>query len=624
MESRQPPRPRPELGGVPSAQHPAAASEKLRVQVTVPDGCQPGQAFNFTYKGRSFGACKIPMGWKPGKTIPVDIPAKQAAPQDRNRGTFPAPAFPTMKATVGATAGIGEACSTSLDCFLAGAQGRAGSTARPRPPPGGLAHRLAASGDGMEALPTESADSVQPVELLIPTRARFESAEGTHSGYITADNTYITWMYRRRSKGRFELDDESARPPVRVCAIADVIAIDSPYACAGATPPLSAVRIVSSDGRAFTLEAELPEAQSILSKILGCISNPIDPLDSYLPHALQIPSAELADSSDEEQAAKGGQEAELNSIVSVTTSTGEMIKVDLLIVPGTLVLVNGGDNEFRGEVMGTNEEKDSIIYYPSEKKAYAHDINRSTMIDSSGWAIKVVEPPVFMIAMIRFRAGCYQGLLTPTHGTIWTLTAEDVEAHFLERHEGDFLRNISSSFQHVPMAGRATAAKRTATPAKLPSCVLGGLSMALAHMGDAQAAAAARKSLPASLRPCVKDRLAHATQVLRSQCYGVAGGFEGVDIGQLGDSEHPILLHTKSDDDTVRTHAITVMRGLIFDSEQPRPLALTRANLDLSLGVPYGGIVRGYRFTPGRLAKKRLSRQRPLADVPLNSPKKPR
>ena len=60
--------------------------------------------------------------------------------------------------------------------------------------------------------------------------------------------------------------------------------------------------------------------------------------------------------------------------------------------------------------------------------------------------------------------GGYEGKLTPEHGTIWRLTAMDVIAHFEECGGRRFLRSLPTTFEHVPVAGRAKAA-----PAKRPN-----------------------------------------------------------------------------------------------------------------------------------------------------------
>ena len=48
------------------------------------------------------------------------------------------------------------------------------------------------------------------------------------------------------------------------------------------------------------------------------------------------------------------------------------------------------------------------------------------------------------------------------------------------------------------------------------------------------------------------------------------------------------------------------VRVPIFDSIESAPLPLTRENLSHCLGVPYGGIVRGYAFVPQPKAKLRV------------------
>lgn len=77
------------------------------------------------------------------------------------------------------------------------------------------------------------------------------------------------------------------------------------------------------------------------------------------------------------------------------------------------------------------------------------------------------------------------------------------------------------------------------------------------------------------------------------------------------------VLTLHSADGTCRTHAITVLDGLLFDSDQPEPLVITDENLSRCMGVEYGGIVRGYLLepqaargaAPSRMAQRRAAKR---------------
>ena len=136
-----------------------------------------------------------------------------------------------------------------------------------------------------------------------------------------------------------------------------------------------------------------------------------------------------------------------------------------------------------------------------------------------------------------------------------------------------------------------------------------------------------------------------AVDVVNTLCHYYARS-KGIPTCALAvDPEHVALLQLKSIDGTIRSHAVAVYAGLLFDSLEPEPLNLTRQNLtrrvspkalsqiipssimpsclsmlfpyscmptkicishtSRCLGVEYGGIVRGYVFSPQAKGKKR-------------------
>ena len=104
------------------------------------------------------------------------------------------------------------------------------------------------------------------------------------------------------------------------------------------------------------------------------------------------------------------------------------------------------------------------VYYPCDGKTIEHDFG------SDGCIPRVIEPPLYMLSMLRSTAsGGYEALLSPEDGRVWSLTHDDVKSHFLECGESHFLSTLGDTFTHVPEGRKA---KKIITK---PDCALGQL-----------------------------------------------------------------------------------------------------------------------------------------------------
>ena len=260
---------------------------------------------------------------------------------------------------------------------------------------------------------------------------------------------------------------------------------------------------------------------------------------------------------------------------------------------------------FIGEVMGIIHRDDGVtlveVYYRCDGKTEKHDFA------GDGCSIVSQEPPIYRCTMLRRTSTGYEGKLTPGDGKHWPLTTEDVEEHYRAAGESHFLKTLGNKkFKHVPAAGKAKKGARgkpkVKPPPSKPDCVLGALDKAWRADGDTTAAQKACEQIDASILS--EDRMKYAANLGVSQNYEpqkIKGGC-ALDMATL---DHVVLLQLRSSDGTCRAHAVALLRGLIYDSAQPEPLPLTRANLTECLGVEYGGVVRGYQFVPQVKARKR-------------------
>ena len=290
---------------------------------------------------------------------------------------------------------------------------------------------------------------------------------------------------------------------------------------------------------------------------------------------------------------------------------------DLRRVPGTLLDVTfdvDRTRSCRGEVQRNGMRGGvlyTVVYYRETGELLEHRdfgaLDKVTCV--------VVEPATWILAMLRRADAGYEGLVTPGDGKIWTLTKEDVEAHYKAIGEQAYLDNLGTSFTKRGEGGKVTRTR------KKPDCVLGGVAAALKDAGDVHASTAAHDAIDASLSE--KDRVKFAAQVMRKCNYEARPVQEKCAL-DIPTSENPVLVTLKAWDGTCRTHAITLRRGHIFDSAYRNPLPLTRDNLTRCLGVPYGGIVRGYAFVPQAKVALRIQQKRGYENHDANSPKRAR
>ena len=293
------------------------------------------------------------------------------------------------------------------------------------------------------------------------------------------------------------------------------------------------------------------------------------------------------------------------------------------------------------------------VYWPQEGKAFRGEVRYTSLhakhgvegvvvlyADGERWhdfgahdghcTFTVLEPPLPKIAMMRRTTGNHlEGILpSPNDGTIYSLNAEDVEAHFSdpEINERAWLDALRGNFLHVPAAGKKKASKKAsvtkalAASPKKPDCVPGSLTRAFTAAGDAEAveiiSAHADAIITAEWRK--GDRFKHAANdVVGPLCHYYVRSLKKVSCALAVDPEYVTLLQLKSSDGTIRSHAVTVFGGRLFDSAEPEPLQLTSENLTRCLGAEYGGIVRGYYFVAQPKAAERIKRARTDDDAPL-------
>ena len=253
--------------------------------------------------------------------------------------------------------------------------------------------------------------------------------------------------------------------------------------------------------------------------------------------------------------------------------------------------------DYRGNVVESFVPDDGVaitrVYYPCDRRTVSHDFGAK-----DGCTFEVVEPAAHTIATLRRTSDGYDAQVVPG-GRWYAMSRKYVEDHFASVGEDAWLAAlVEDDSKNAPFVDVPKGAKRRrgkSEPVKKPYCVLGGLAMAIQHAGDAKGAELVSADCEESLT--AKCRLKFASS--RASTYGYQA--EKVHaIAHECEANHPTLLQVS------RTHVVTVLRGLLFDSAQPEPLPLTRANLDTCIGGPYSGdVVRGYRFVPLPKAVKR-------------------
>ena len=183
------------------------------------------------------------------------------------------------------------------------------------------------------------------------------------------------------------------------------------------------------------------------------------------------------------------------------------------------------------------------------------------------------------------------------------MSADYVDAHFTSSGESAWLQAVGEAFVAVPQGARRREGELELV--RKPFCVLGSLAKALRHTGNAHGAERAEADCEASL--LADDRLKFAAVCAPS--YGCEARKVRTNALEVV-AEHPTLLQVS------RTHVLAISGHLIFDSNEPVPLPLTRENLARCIGAPYdGAVVRGYAFVPPRAPPRALLRVPPLGDA---------
>ena len=259
---------------------------------------------------------------------------------------------------------------------------------------------------------------------------------------------------------------------------------------------------------------------------------------------------------------------------------------------------------FRGSVEGA-EDGMVLVHYPCDRKRVWHDFGQD------GCTCTVVEPAAHTLATLRRTAAGYDGQVDPT-GRWYALSADYVKNHFTSCGESAWLASVGEAFVTAPQGAKRRSGKLESV--RKPFCVLGSLAKALRQAGNARGAERAEADCEASL--LVDDRLKFAAECAPS--YGCEAHKVHASALEV-EAEHPTLLQVS------RTHVLAILGRLLFDSNEPEPLPLTRENLAHCIGAPYGGaVVRGYAFVPPTPPAPKAAAKRPGDEAPLGDAKRPR
>jgi hypothetical protein len=139
----------------------------------------------------------------------------------------------------------------------------------------------------------------------------------------------------------------------------------------------------------------------------------------------------------------------------------------------------------------------------------------------------------------------------------------------------------------------------------LTMCVAGSLGSAVAHAGDTSAA----NSIVAQARASVAsmDALKSIKAVVNSSL--ALGWFVQPLPREPLKSHYPCLLHVEGRDSAGRldrSHAITVMAGMIFDANHSNALAVSAQNLDACIpgeDFKFHRVIRGFQAIPSKKAR---------------------
>ena len=145
-------------------------------------------------------------------------------------------------------------------------------------------------------------------------------------------------------------------------------------------------------------------------------------------------------------------------------------------------------------------------------------------------------------------------------------------------------------------------------------CAAYGLASAVHHFGDIAAAASIAACAATAL--VSGDAFGYVRSVVRTDASGWCSTPLAADYNPLSASciAEPILMQLVGSDGA-GTHAVGMLRHLIFDATEEWALLLSRAALDRCVGKHLNGatfshVARAVRLTPGKSVRKWLRQQR--------------
>ena len=293
-----------------------------------------------------------------------------------------------------------------------------------------------------------------------------------------------------------------------------------------------------------------------------------------------------------ETPAPSGSVAEAPRVSSGGTPSGLELEREV----GTVLRVHWKEEgaSYVGSVVKCNGGL-SLVHYSSDGKKQWHDFDKDKCN-----VLEVLEPAAHAIATLRRTTAGYDAQVV-SGGRWYAMTREYVDDQFESEKAWLEKLQVGGPFESLPIGAKR---RRKAESVKSPYCVLGSLAKCLASTDDSKGAELVSDDVEASLT--AKCRLKFAAS--RASAYG----YQAVKVHGHAlqfEAKYPTLLQVS------RTHAVTVLHGLLFDSAQPKPLPLTPENLETCIGHPYSGdIVRGYQFEPlPKAVKRKLSMPEPAS-----------
>ena len=249
-------------------------------------------------------------------------------------------------------------------------------------------------------------------------------------------------------------------------------------------------------------------------------------------------------------------------------------------------------------------------YFDFDKKKPWHNFDEVDELGKKKWSWHLVEPPIGRCGKIMHTSnGEVRGILgdEPTGRKFW-LTKEDVQEHFAEHGEGDYLTNMPrDKWMDLPTGARKVGKKEKIVTEPVipdkPLCVVGSAIKGLDAAGRDFAAQHFASKQEESLG--ARDRMKFVTQ-LAHEVHHEAHKVKFVDILDMDASEHPIVCQLVACDGT-RTHAVTIFGKHIYDYLEPTPLPLSCDNLSRCIGKPYKTVALAYKLVPQKKALKRMA-----------------